>query len=126
MYRPELENLTSDIDDIISEKKLRLVGSSGSSNTKKQARKNYEIVNAGAIVVVSIFWRDFAAIGAVFTARFEGVYLRLLLKGTKDLTLVGPDLPSRFSEQQKQVRFQQTHNQGLRQLFLSGSWDLRA
>ena len=44
MYRPELENLTSDIDDIISEKKLRLVGSSGSSNTKK-SEKNYEIVD---------------------------------------------------------------------------------
>ena len=26
----------------------------------------------------------------------------------------------------KRVRFQQTHNQGLRQLFQTGSWDLRA
>ena len=29
-------------------------------------------------------------------------------------------------EQQKQVRFQQTHNQGLRQLLLTLSWDLCA
>ena len=35
MYRPELENLTSDMDEIISEKKLRFVGSSGSSKTVK-------------------------------------------------------------------------------------------
>lgn len=34
MYRPEFENLTSDIEEIISEKKLRVEGSSGSSNTK--------------------------------------------------------------------------------------------
>ena len=34
--------------------------------------------------------------------------------------------PSQFSEQQKQVRFQQTHNQSLRQLFLTVSWDLLA
>ena len=36
MYRPELENFTSDIDEIISEKKLRFVGSSGSSNTENK------------------------------------------------------------------------------------------
>ena len=34
--------------------------------------------------------------------------------------------PFQYSEQQKQVRFQQMHNQGLRQLFLTMSWDLRA
>ena len=32
MYLPELENLTSEILEIISEKKDLLVGSSGSSN----------------------------------------------------------------------------------------------
>ena len=32
--------------------------------------------------------------------------------------------PGQFLEQQKQVRFQQTHNQGLRQLFCTVSWDL--
>ena len=31
-----------------------------------------------------------------------------------------------FLEQRKQVHFQQTHNQGLRQLFLTVSWDLLA
>ena len=34
--------------------------------------------------------------------------------------------PFQFSEQQKQVLFKQTHNQGLRQLLLTVSWDLRA
>lgn len=34
MYRPELEIFTSDILDMISEKKLLVVGSSCSSNTK--------------------------------------------------------------------------------------------
>ena len=34
--------------------------------------------------------------------------------------------PFKFLEQQKQVCFQQTYNQGLRQLFLTVSWDLRA
>ena len=29
-------------------------------------------------------------------------------------------------EQRKQLRFLQMHNQGLRQLFLTVSWDLRA
>ena len=33
--------------------------------------------------------------------------------------------PSQFLEQRKQVRFQQRHNQGLRQLFLTLSWNLR-
>ena len=32
----------------------------------------------------------------------------------------------KIKDQWKQVRFQQTHNQGLRQLFLTVSWDLRA
>ena len=34
-------------------------------------------------------------------------------------------VPSQVSELQKWVRFQQTHNCGLRQLFLTVSWDLR-
>ena len=34
--------------------------------------------------------------------------------------------PSQFLEPQTKVRFQQTHNQGLRQLLLTVSWDLRA
>ena len=34
--------------------------------------------------------------------------------------------PSQFSEQQKEMCFQQTHNQGLCQLFLTVSWDLCA
>ena len=34
--------------------------------------------------------------------------------------------PFQFSEPQTKVRFQQTHNQGLRQLFLTVSWDLCA
>lgn len=38
MYLPEFEILTSDIDEIISEKKLREVGSSGSSNTVTEIR----------------------------------------------------------------------------------------
>ena len=33
--------------------------------------------------------------------------------------------PLQFSGRQTIVRFQQTHNQGLRQLFLTGFWDLR-
>ena len=33
MYRPEFENLTSDIEEMISEKKDLLVGSSGSSKS---------------------------------------------------------------------------------------------
>ena len=37
----------------------------------------------------------------------------------------GPGL-FQFSEPQTKVRFQQTHNQGLRQLFLTMSWDLSA
>ena len=32
MYRPEFENFTSEMEEMISEKKERLVGSSGSSN----------------------------------------------------------------------------------------------
>ena len=32
--------------------------------------------------------------------------------------------PQPFSEQRKQVRFQQTHNQGLRWLLVMVSWDL--
>ena len=34
--------------------------------------------------------------------------------------------PSQFLEQQKQVRFQHVHNQGMCQLLLTVSWDLRA
>ena len=34
--------------------------------------------------------------------------------------------PSQFLQQQKQVRFYQTHNQGLCQLLLKVSWDLHA
>ena len=34
--------------------------------------------------------------------------------------------PSQFLEQQNQVRFQQTHYQGLRQLYLTVFWDLLA
>ena len=34
--------------------------------------------------------------------------------------------PYKFMEQQLQVRFLQTHKQGLRQLFLKVSWDLLA
>ena len=34
--------------------------------------------------------------------------------------------PFQFSKQQKQVRFQQTHNRGLRPLFVTVSWDLCA
>ena len=33
--------------------------------------------------------------------------------------------PLQFPEQREHVRFQQTHNQGLRQLFMTLSWDLR-
>ena len=33
------------------------------------------------------------------------------------------DQAPQYSEQQKQVRFQHTHNQGLRKLFLTVSWD---
>jgi hypothetical protein len=38
MYRPEFDNFTSDILEIISEKKLLFVGSSGSSNTATQQK----------------------------------------------------------------------------------------
>ena len=51
--------------------------------------------------------------------------LRADLLKTKDISYVC--LPQggafQFSEQQKQVRFQQTHNKGLRQLFLTLSSD---
>ena len=39
MQRPELENLTSDMEEMISEKKLRFVGSSGSSKTENKQSK---------------------------------------------------------------------------------------
>ena len=38
----------------------------------------------------------------------------------------GGPRPLQFLKQIKQVRFQQTLNQGFRQLFLTVSWDLRA
>jgi hypothetical protein len=45
MYRPEFDNFTSDILEIISEKKLLFVGSSGSSNTATQYRCNHNTYN---------------------------------------------------------------------------------
>lgn len=50
MYRPERENLTSEMLDIISEKKLRLAGSSASSNTKfkEKAERKKKKININA------------------------------------------------------------------------------
>lgn len=45
MYRPEFDNFTSDILEIISEKKLLFVGSSGSSNTATQYRYTHNAYN---------------------------------------------------------------------------------
>jgi hypothetical protein len=46
MYRPEFDNFTSDILEIISEKKLLFVGSSGSSNTATQQRCTHYTYNS--------------------------------------------------------------------------------
>ena len=46
-------------------------------------------------------------------------------KSHKPLSQGGPG-HSQFLKHQKQVRFQQTHNQGLRQLSLTVSWDFFA
>ena len=46
-------------------------------------------------------------------------------KSHKPLTQGGPG-HFQFLKHQKQVRFQQTHNQSLRLLFLTMSWDLCA
>ena len=66
----------------------------------------------------SALYRFRALFGGDGKKRYIGALLYMAIRG-------GPG-PSQFSEQQKQVRFQQTHNQGLRQLFLTVSWDLRA
>ena len=60
MQRPEFENLTSDIDEMISEKKLRFVGSSGSSNTIGEVKvaKLLEIVKVKNLVPKSSHWTN--------------------------------------------------------------------
>ena len=66
----------------------------------------------------------------------RGLHGTITVQGPADISLVSvsntrgggqgePGTPQ-FLEQRKLVRFQQTHNQGLRQLFLTVSWDLRA
>ena len=47
----------------------------------------------------------------------------LVLNGTNELEIFGP---FNFFEQEKEVRFKQTHNQGVCQLFLTVSWSHRA
>ena len=52
------------------------------------------------------------------------VLLLYIIAMSRGVIKGGPRRPSQFSEHQKQVRFQQTHNQSLRLLFLTMSWDL--
>ena len=51
----------------------------------------------------------------------------LLSAGRFDLSeeVQASSTAAQFLEQRKEVRFQLTHNQGLHQLFLTVSWDLR-
>lgn len=59
MYRPLWLNLTSEIEDMISEKKERLLGSSGSSNTGQEKESKHKLDEISPTAVQTLYSKVF-------------------------------------------------------------------